>query len=194
MVVSVLSEITPGPNMTYLAMVGARQGRYFGFMTVIGVALGLTIIGVAAALGITKIIQTSSLLYETLRWAGVLFLLYLAWEAWVGEKPGQQDTLSKKGFKYFQRGLVTNILNPKAAAFFVTVLPSFLPPNSTLIHSLFLTAIFVSIATIIHSIIVTAASTMAPFLADEKREQIIRRVLSFLLCGVAIWVAVETSR
>jgi len=191
---SILSEITPGPNMTYLAMVGAKEGRYYGFMTVIGVALGLTIIGVAAALGVTQIIQTSNFLYETLRWAGVLFLFYLAWEAWVGEKPSTQGALDKKGSKYFYRGLITNLLNPKAAAFFVTVLPNFLPQNANLSHSLFLTAIFVLIATIIHALIVAAASTLAPYLADPKREQTIRRILALLLCGVAIWIAFETAR
>ena len=68
--------------MTYLALVAARDGRRAGFATVAGVALGLAIIGIVAAFGVAELVQSSPLLYEGLRWAGVLFLLYLAWEGW----------------------------------------------------------------------------------------------------------------
>lgn len=79
---SFLIELTPGPNMTYLALVAARDGRRAGFATVAGVALGLSVVGIVAAFGVAELVQSSPLLYEGLRWAGVLFLLYLAWEGW----------------------------------------------------------------------------------------------------------------
>jgi threonine/homoserine/homoserine lactone efflux protein len=68
--------------MAYLAVLGASIGRRAGFAATLGVALGLLIVGLAAALGLAAVIANSRVLYEALRWAGVLYLFWLAWEAW----------------------------------------------------------------------------------------------------------------
>jgi threonine/homoserine/homoserine lactone efflux protein len=73
---SILIELTPGPNMTYLAIVAAGKGKSFGFATVVGVALGLAIIGLGAAFGITAMINSSAVLYELLRWSGIAFCYF----------------------------------------------------------------------------------------------------------------------
>ena len=62
---STLIELTPGPNMTYLALVSASEGRRVGFATVARIALGLAVIGLAAALGVAELINASPLAYET---------------------------------------------------------------------------------------------------------------------------------
>jgi len=193
---SLLIELTPGPNMTYLALVAASKGRRYGFSTVLGVALGLAVIGAAAAFGVAAMIQSSNLMYEMLRWAGILFLLYLAYDGWRGEtQTGEnQGEADKRHADYFRRGLLTNILNPKAAAFYVTVLPTFLPAEAGLADTMMLTGIYVAVATVIHGVIVALAGTLAPFLRDPSREQIVRRLLSLLLAGVAVWFAVGTAR
>jgi len=193
---SILIELTPGPNMTYLAIVAAGKGKSFGFATVVGVALGLAIIGLGAAFGITAMINSSAVLYELLRWSGIAFLLFLAWEGWRGEGAKDEADRGKALSKwtYFKRGLLTNLLNPKAAAFYVTVLPGFLPLEAALSQSLLLTAIYVAAATIIHFLIVVLAGSLAPFLTDPRREEIARRILSLLLAGVAVWFAFGTAR
>lgn len=185
---SAIIEITPGPNMTYLALVSASQGRRAGFVTVLGVAAGLGLIGTIAALGVAEAIAASTLLYETLRWGGILFLLYLAWDGWRGGgdvvRPARTDA------RHFRRGLLTNVFNPKAAAFYVTVLPTFVVSSQGLLsQTLVLTAIYVAIATAIHLGIVAAAGSLEPFLTDSRRERIARRVLSALLALVAVWFA-----
>jgi threonine/homoserine/homoserine lactone efflux protein len=122
---SFLIEMTPGPNMTYLALVSASDGRRKGFAAVAGVAIGLAIVGAIAAIGVAELIQASTLLYEVLRWAGILFLLYLAWDGWKTRSIGSDNSGVAKG-RYFLRGLVTNLLNPKAGVFYVAVLPTFI--------------------------------------------------------------------
>jgi threonine/homoserine/homoserine lactone efflux protein len=102
---SFLIEITPGPNMTYLALVSASDGRRAGFATVLGVASGLAVVGAIAAIGVAELIQASTLLYEVLRWAGVLFLLYLAWDGWKTPSTSSANSGVAKG-RYFLRGLV----------------------------------------------------------------------------------------
>ena len=193
-VASFLIELTPGPNMTYLALVSAGDGRRAGFATVAGIALGLAVVGVLAALGVSELIQTSNLLYEGLRWAGVLFLFYLAFEGWNTGTDVVSPADGKRG-KYFTRGLVTNLLNPKAAVFYVAVLPTFVEAEKpVLAQTMTLTAIYVAAATIVHAAIVLMAGTLEPFLNDPRRERIARRVLSALLAAVALWFAWSTAR
>ena len=86
LVAAIVMEITPGPNMTWLALLSAREGRMAGLQAVAGIATGLTLLAVIAATGAAALISAWPPVYEALRWAGVIFLLYLAWETWVGEK------------------------------------------------------------------------------------------------------------
>jgi threonine/homoserine/homoserine lactone efflux protein len=190
---SLIIELTPGPNMTYLALVSAQDGRRAGFATVAGVALGLALIGIVAAFGVAEIVQSSTFLYETLRWAGVLFLLYLAWEGWTGGTDVVASDGQSRG-RYFVRGLITNLLNPKAAVFYIAVLPTFIDAaRPVLPQTVSLTIIYVLVATIVHMAIVVLAATLEPLLNDPHRERIGRRVLSALLACVAIWFGWSTA-
>ena len=75
-----LIELTPGPNMGYLAVLAASAGRRAGLAATAGVAFGLLGIGIASSLGLAAIVAASNPLYEALRWA--LYLLWLAWQGW----------------------------------------------------------------------------------------------------------------
>ena len=192
-VTSLLIELTPGPNMGYLAVVAIRQGRAAGFAAVAGVALGLTIIGTAAALGVATLIVSSDNIYNGLRIAGVLFLLYLAWEGWQGGEKAEKGAAGMKA--QFLRGLINNLLNPKAALFYIAVLPNFVDVAKPIVpQTLILTAAYVMVATTIHSVIIVAASSIRPFLDDKKRERTARRVLSLALAAFAIWFALTSGR
>ena len=177
-----LIEVTPGPNMTYLALVSAKDGRRTGFATVAGIAVGLALLGLVASFGVAQIIQASNLLYQALRWAGVLFLLYLAWEGW---NEGTDVVAGPRGTqgKYFARGLITNLLNPKAAFFYVSVLPTFIElDRDTVLQALVLTAIYVGIATAVHLVIVLLAGTLESFLNHPGRETAARRHALAAVC------------
>jgi threonine/homoserine/homoserine lactone efflux protein len=191
---SLLIELTPGPNMTYLALVAAQDGRRAGFATVAGVTLGLAVVGAIAGFGVAELIQASTLAYETLRWVGVAFLLYLAWEGWSTGSDVATAGEDRRG-RYFARGLMTNLLNPKAAVFYVAVLPTFVDAAKPILpQTALLTAIYVAVATLIHLMIVVLAGALEPFLNDPDRERIARRALSALLALVAIWFAWTTAR
>ncbi|MGL4319919.1 MAG: LysE family translocator [Paracoccaceae bacterium] len=186
-------ELTPGPNMVWLAIVAATEGRRAGLAAVLGVALGLSVIGVAAAWGFATVIAASPLAYQVLRWAGVGYLLWLAWDGWRDADDAPEATESGATLlRYFQRGLVTNLLNPKAFLFYVSVLPGFLPPPGTLPDSLTLTTVYVAVATAIHAGIVALAGTARDWLTQGRRAVTLRRVLALALVGVAIWVAWKT--
>jgi threonine/homoserine/homoserine lactone efflux protein len=191
---SILIEITPGPNMTWLAVVAATEGRRTGYAAVLGVMLGLAAIGLAASVGLAGAIAASPVLYQGLRWAGVCYLLWLAWDAWRdaadfdGTVIGPDDTL-----RYFRRGFVSNVLNPKAALFYVSVLPAFVVAARPIIaQTMVLTLVYVAVATVIHVGIVTLAGTARRFLDQPRRARVLRRALSLALVGIAVWVAWAT--
>ena len=120
---SLIIEMTPGPNMAYLAVLGASRGRIAGFSAVLGVALGLALLGIAVGLGGGSLILNNRLAYESLRWAGALYLCWLAYDSWrEGRQPIEAAPVSQSHFVHFRRGFVTNLLNPKAAC---SLSPSF---------------------------------------------------------------------
>lgn len=188
-----LIELTPGPNMGYLAIVALTQGRKAAYAAVVGVCLGLTVIGLAAAWGVATLIQQSDLFYNGLRYAGIAFLLWLAWEGWRGTGPEEDGTAGIRG--QFLRGLTTNILNPKAAIFYVAVLPEFVDPSRPLLaQTMLLTAVYVAIATFIHGLIVTLAASLKPWVTGGPREKFVRQSLSLCLAVFAVWFAISTAR
>lgn len=196
---AIIIEITPGPNMAYLAALSLSQGRRAGLAAVAGIALGLSVYGIVAALGLGTVIDNSRTLYEALRWAGVIYLLWLAWDAWKAERDGAAGPqLAQKlpPLAAFRRGLVTNLLNPKAAVFYVAVLPEFVrigqAPVAT--QTLMLSAIYVSVATAIHLLIVLLAARLQSVVETPDSRRTVRRILAVLLAIIAIWFALSTER
>lgn len=186
-----LIELTPGPNMAYLAALTLGHGRRAGLAAVAGVALGLALIGLAAALGFAALVAASPMLWNALRWAGTAYLFYLAWETWRDEKetsPAGMRGTPLEQRRHFLRGLVTNLLNPKAALFYVAILPRFLPEAGANLHDgLLLTGISVAVATSVHLGIVLLAATLHPLLSQPERLRGTRRMLALGLAGIALW-------
>jgi threonine/homoserine/homoserine lactone efflux protein len=192
-------EITPGPNMGYLAALALARGWITGMAAVAGVAVGLTIYGLAAALGLAALIERSTIFYEVLRWAGIAYLGWLAWEAWFAQDDIAPDAANNRDDELrsaFRRGLVTNLLNPKAAIFYIAVVPTFVTAkgNDVLAQTLLLSGIFVVIATGIHSAIVLLASQVHDYLTDPTWRRPIRRVMALALAAITIWFAFSTMR
>ena len=194
--VAVVMEITPGPNMGYLAIVSLTHGQRAGLAAVVGTALGLLIVGVMAALGAAAVINDSTVLYQILRWGGVLFLLWLAWDGWRSSGSDIAATPDEGvDGRYALRGLITNLLNPKAFLFYISVLPNFFRQDTNVVASAIeLTLIYVVIATIVHISIVVAASSMRRFLANPLVVQRVSRGLSLLLVVIAFWLLWQTGR
>jgi threonine/homoserine/homoserine lactone efflux protein len=176
--------------MTYLAVLSARRGRASGYVAVLGVALGLATMGAAAALGLAALIGASPALFAILRWGGAAYILYLAWGAWrEADTPHEPIPQSR----YFVQGLVTNLLNPKAALFYVTVMPNFLAAGEESTGAwVLLASVYVGIATAIHLAIVTASGMLEPLLTRGIGRVVVSRVFALILFGVAGWILWST--
>jgi threonine/homoserine/homoserine lactone efflux protein len=193
---ALLIELTPGPNMAYLLLISAVEGRKSGFATAFGIALGLALIGSAVALGLAATTSVSPLFFQLLRWAGAAYLCWIALEAWIGTRevsPGQV-TAPAPPMRHFRRGLVTNILNPKAGLFFMTILPGFADPQAAIMPQAFaLTAVYVAVATLVHLVLVLVSDQASVLLANDERKIIVRKLFAVSLLFVAIWFLLHTN-
>ena len=196
---SLVIEMTPGPNMAYLGALSLSQGVRSGLAAVAGIAVGLSVYGVAAAFGLSTVIGNSNFLYEALRWTGVAYLFWLAWEAWAAERGSatkDDDLHIISPWTAFRRGLITNLLNPKAAIFYIAVLPDFVRTENGMAtaQTLMLSAIYVGIATAVHLIIVLLASRIQSLIETPDKRRNIRRGLAVLLAFIAVWFVFSTQR
>jgi len=186
-------ELTPGPNMAYLAMLSARQGRLAGYVASAGVGLGLLTIGAAAAFGFGELLRSTPALYHTLRWAGVAYLVYLAWDCWWESRQALGQDAGGTLASAFRRGLVTNLLNPKAFLFYVTVLPGFARSEAAYrAQQVVLTLIYVLVATLVHVLVATGAGALTGVFQRPKWRAAVGAGSAALLVGLAIWIALQT--
>ena len=114
-------ELTPGPNMAYLATLALARGRTAGLFAIIGIALGLSVHAAVASFGFGQLLLLYPWLYEILRWIGVIYLLFLAWEGWqTKEKSADTVDLNSTFGPLMLRGFFSNVFNPKSVLFFVS--------------------------------------------------------------------------
>ena len=190
-----LMELTPGPNMGWLALVSLSQGRAAGLAAVVGITLGLTLWMVAAAFGLTEVVLRWPALYQAIRWAGVGFLLWLAWDAWrsAGDGAGVAPVAMRRR-ALFRRGLIGNLLNPKAALLYVVLLPGFMRPDhgSTLAQALTLGALHVLVSVVVHTTIVLTAARAGGALLTRAQGPMLRAAMALGLVAIAVWTAWET--
>jgi len=190
-----LMELTPGPNMGWLAIVSLSQGRTAGLAAVAGITLGLTLWMVAAAFGLTEVVLVRPALYQAIRWAGVGFLLWLAWDAWRSTGDGADAApVETRRRALFRRGLISNLLNPKAALLYVVLLPGFIRPaqGPLLAQALTLGSLHVVVSVIVHSVIVLTAARAGGALLTRAQGPRMRAALALGLVAVAVWTAWET--
>jgi len=148
---ALLLAVTPGPNMIYLVSRSISQGWRAAVVSLFGVVAAFLLHMTAAALGLTALFLAVPIAYEALKWAGALYLFWLAWQAL---KPGARSLFEPRllpahsSATLFRMGFLTCALNPKAAMLYLSILPQFVSPANgpVLAQSLVLgtTQIFIS--------------------------------------------------
>ena len=183
-----LIELTPGPNMAWLAGLAATEGRRAGLAAVVGGALGLLANGVLAALGLVALLQAAPQLLWALRLAGAGMMLWLAISAWRdADAPAGQGRPAAGTHQSFLAGALINLLNPKAYMFFVVVAPQFMAGRMLdLPAALLLAGISTGIATAIHLAIVATGAQAQALLQDARRMRLVRRLFALVMLGVAV--------
>ena len=192
--------LTPGPNMIYLVSRSISQGRLAGLISLGGVALGFIFYMLATVLGITALIMAVPVAYDVLRFGGAAYLAYLAWQALRpgGGSPFQvRDLPVDSPRRLFMMGLLTNLLNPKAAMLYLSLLPQFIDPSKGHVLgqsvTLGLTQMVVSLS--VNAMILMAAGGISGFLAGRPAWVVAQRwFMGTVLGGLAIKMATEARR
>ena len=192
--------LTPGPNMIYLVSRSITQGRRAGFISLLGVAAGFFTYLAAAAAGLATVFVVVPAAYTVLKLAGAAYLLHLAWQA---IRPGGVTAFAARELpvdrprRLFTMGLVTNLLNPKIAILYVSLLPQFIDPEgaSVALQSIVLGATQIAIALTVNALIVSFAGGLARFLAMRPTWMRVQRYLmGAVLGGLAIRLVTDRSR
>ncbi|MFK0120440.1 LysE family translocator [Streptomyces sp. NPDC090994] len=191
--------LTPGPNMIYLVSRSITQGRRAGIISLGGVALGFLVYLVATNLGLSVVFLAAPELYVAIKLAGAA---YLAWLAYKALKPGgisvftPEDVPHDSPRRLFTMGLMTNLLNPKIAIMYLSLIPQFVDVDAghVLFQGLVLGAIQIVVSVGVNLTIVLAAGAIAVFLARRPswlRAQ--RYLMGAVLATLAITLALDTS-
>jgi threonine/homoserine/homoserine lactone efflux protein len=124
--------IAPGPDMLYVITRGVTQGRRAGMLSALGVICGILVHTTAAALGLTLILQTSAMAFLVVKYVGAIYLITLGIKAWQDTSTfSLQTSTSRLSFRrVFWQGVLSNVLNPKIAIFFLAFLPQFVDKGS----------------------------------------------------------------
>ncbi|GGN52983.1 lysine transporter LysE [Streptomyces kronopolitis] len=198
-VVALGMVLTPGPNMIYLVSRSITQGRRAGIVSLGGVAVGFMIYLVAANLGLSVIFIAVPELYAAIKLAGAAYLLWLAWKAL---KPGgvsvftPEDVPHDSPRRLFMMGLMTNLLNPKIAVMYLSLIPQFVNPKSghVLLQGLVLGTIQIVVSIGVNFVIVLGAGAIAVFLTRRPSWLKAQRyMMGTVLGALAVTLALDTS-
>ncbi len=191
---------SPGPDMLLIATRSAAQGWLAGLATYLGIALGAYCHAVALALGLSQLFLAIPTAYDVVRFAGAAYLIFLAWQALKAGTRPRQNGVSPSELSFitlFRQGLLTNILNPKVALFFLALFPQFIDPmqGSVALQILTLATVLNISGLIVNGIVILLASKASSCLASDGRASRIARYLSALVFGgLAARLAFDGSR
>jgi threonine/homoserine/homoserine lactone efflux protein len=192
--------LTPGPNMGYLLSRAITQGRAAGLVSLGGVGLAFVVYLVLTAFGITAMLFAVPVAYGVLRAAGAAYLAWLAWKALRpgGSSPFELRTLAPDSpRRLFAMGFLTNLLNPKAAVLYLSLLPQFIEPSRghVLTQTLLLGTVQISVSLTVNACIVASAGTVAQFLQGRPLWARAQRYLMGGVLGVlAARMALDSRR
>ena len=189
--------VVPGPDMVLIAKNVVMRGRRAGFMTAAGTMTGILVHAMAAVLGLSAIVATSAAAFTVVKLVGALYLVVLGIQALLESRKisTPQDaggSPARNGRGNFMQGVLTNVLNPKVALFFLTFLPQFVEPNGAIIsQTLLLAAIFWLMGAGWLALYAAIIGRISTFLSRPRVARAIQRVSGVVLVGLGLRLAAE---
>jgi len=193
--------ISPGPNMIYLISRSITQGQRSGLISLMGIISGFLFHIVMVSAGLTAVLFAVPYVYTTIKTLGVGYLLYLAYQAIKpnGRSPFEvrKDLSNDKPAKLFKIGVLTTVLNPKVAVFYLSFFPYFIKPEygSVFMQSLQLGITQVCISFSVNLIIVLSAARAALFFAGNPLWMRVQKwFMASILASLAVKMALTKEK
>ncbi|SEL49147.1 Threonine/homoserine/homoserine lactone efflux protein [Aquimarina amphilecti] len=197
---ALIMVLSPGPNMIYLISRSLSQGKRAGIISLLGVMCGFLFHILMVSFGLTAIFFAVPYAFVVVKFLGVGYLLYLAYNTVKSKNKifdAEQNLKSDKPLKLFNIGLLTNILNPKMAVFYLSFFPQFIKPEygSILSQSFQLGIIQVIISFLVNFLIVISAAKMASWFSKKPIWIRIQKwFMASVLTGLALKMALTKAK
>ena len=197
---SLMLNITPGNDMIYVATRSTSQGVKAGVVSALGIAGGCIVHLLAAVIGLSAIIANSAIAFDIIKYVGAAYLIYLGIKSFLSKqnKFNISDKVEPKSLsQLFWQGVVTNVLNPKVALFFLAFLPQFIHPErgNASMQILLLGLWFNFSGTVVNSVVAVLFGKLGNWLADKQtfiKWQ--NKITGLLLVGLGIKVALSSRK
>jgi threonine/homoserine/homoserine lactone efflux protein len=202
-VVAGLLTLIPGLDTALVVRTAVTQGRRQGFAAALGIVTGCLVWGAAAAVGVSALLIASHLAYDVVRAAGAAYLVWLG-TAMLWRTRGRRGTAPRDATgsqpvsaresvpRSWFRGTTTNLLNPKIGAFYVAMLPQFLPAHAShLLMGLVLAGIHGAEGIIWFTLLISAAHLARRFLGSDRAHKIMDRITGTALIGFGVKLALS---
>jgi RhtB (resistance to homoserine/threonine) family protein len=192
--VAAVIVVVPGPDMALVLRNGLAHGRRSALETALGINAGLLVWALASALGVAALLHASAAAFTVLKLAGAAYLVFLGvralLEAWRGAGVGTDVPEDVRGREAFRQGLLTNVLNPKVAVVFTTLIPQFVDPTEpALRQTILLAAVFIAMGLAW----LTAYALVVASVGAQLRRPVVRRALDAVVGTVLVALGVRLA-
>lgn len=202
LIAGITLNLLPGPDTLYIIGRSVAQGRQAGFFSVFGISTGSLVHTTAAAFGLSAILATSATAFGLIRWLGAAYLVYLGIRIFfqTDHDPSVAPTGGEAGaslWRIYIQGMMTNLLNPKVALFFMAFLPQFVAPEraSSPLPFLFLGSVFIFTGTLWCLFVAAVAATASKAMRARSRSlKIARRITGTVFVALGIRLATQPMR
>ncbi len=172
---SVILSIMPGPDNIFVLTESLTKGQRNGIAISIGLGSGVLVHTIAAATGLSLIVQSSALAFSIIKYLGAAYLFYLAYQALKDENQhinfkAAQQSKHQGTFFLIRKGFLMNVLNPKVSLFFIAFLPQFISPNglSIKLQMIILGVLFMIQAIIVFSLISVLSGKLSKYINNKR--------------------------
>lgn len=190
--------ITPGPSIFYVLTRSLKGGRVEGLVSSVGTGVGGLVHVVAAAFGLSAILATSSIAFTVVKFAGAAYLIYLGIRTLNHSDAQLSDVkVSARPMQNaFQQGIVTEVLNPKTALFFLAFIPQFINPQGNVVAQfVVLGCTSIALNTLVDAIVALMAGPIGQWLQANSRWQRRQRLFTgWSLIGLGAYVAIADNK
>jgi len=192
--------LTPGLDTALILRTSLLAGRRPAWAVVLGIQLGTLLWGLLAAAGLSALLTASQVAYEVLRWAGVAYLIWIGGRMlWHSRTSGADDAVppdpADAGWgRAFRRGLMTNLLNPKVGAFYVAVLPQFMPrgvPHAVM--GVLLAGVHVCEVLVWSAVLIGFTGVVRGWLRRPSVKRALDRLTGLIVIGFGLRLAMQQS-
>ena len=195
LITSLIVVLIPGTGVVFTVSTGLLHGTRAGVYASLGCTAGIVPHLLAAVLGLAAVLHASALAFQVLKFAGVLYLLYLAFATWRDKSAFAVDAAAARPagpWRLMVKAFLLNILNPKLSIFFLAFLPQFVSPDapSPLLHMLVLSAVFMAMTFAVFVVYGALANAFRRAVIESPRVQAwLRRTFAGAFAGLGVNLA-----